>query len=90
MIVVRRVLMLWALATAGCESGPTSEWPHNGAPDEDDGNDESQRLDGGASGSAMDAAVRADGSSKPPTQDCDAGDAGADSGCPQQEDAGIR
>jgi hypothetical protein len=75
-----RVLLLLLLATAGCEAGPTSDWPRPSTPDEgtdtDRDDDSMQNLDGGSNGSAMDAAARDAGA--PPTPDCasDGGDAG--------------
>jgi hypothetical protein len=74
----RRALLLLTLATAGCEIGPTSEWPRG----ESSGDDLASGKDAGAA--ALDAATTGDAGTAS-TSECDAavnaGDAGADAAC---------
>jgi hypothetical protein len=66
------------VATVGCDSGPTSDWPGS---TEDKGDESDESTQGSADGgvSVMDAGVKVDAGKG--TGDCslsDAGDAGAD------------
>lgn len=73
MIELRRTLLVCVLAAAGCESGPTSDWPTHGSGDDKDSMASDAAVAGG-----MDASRPADAGV--PAQDACTSDAG-DAGC---------